>query len=80
MRATLAKLDSSDLTLNESARLRCEAALELKDRGEYDRARDVMRPFWKTFGERPKYRRASRPEIAAELLLACRHPHAMDRQ
>ena len=68
MRATLAKLDSSDLTRNESARLRCEAALELKDRGEYDRARDVMRPFWPTFGERPNTE-GLHPERAAELLL-----------
>jgi len=68
MRATLAKLDSSDLTRNESARLRCEAALELKDRGEYDRARDVMRPFWQTFGERPNTA-GLHGSIAAELLL-----------
>ena len=68
MRTTLAKLDSSHLTLNESARLRCEAALELKDRGEYDRARDVMRPFWKTFGERPNTE-GLHPAMAAELLL-----------
>ena len=67
MRTTLAKLDSSRLTLNESARLRCEAALELKDRGEYDRAREVMRPFWKIFGERPKTE-GLHPGTAAELL------------
>lgn len=68
MRATLAKLDSSDLTRNESARLRCEAALLLKDRGEYDRAREVMRPFWKTFGERPDTA-GLHGSIAAQLLL-----------
>ena len=68
MRATLAKLDSSDLTLNESARLRCEAARELKDRGEYDRAREVMRPFWQTFGERPNTA-GLHGSIAAEVLL-----------
>ena len=68
MRATLAKLDSSDLTRNESARLRCEAALELKDRGEYDRAREVMRPFWQTFGERPDTA-GLHGSIAAQLLL-----------
>lgn len=68
MRTTLAKLDSSHLTLNESARLRCEAALELKDRGEYDKAREVMRPFWKTFGERPNTE-GLHPGMAAELLL-----------
>lgn len=68
MRSTLAKLDSSGLTRNESARLRCEAALELKDRGEYDRARSVMRPFWPTFGERPDTK-GLHPGMAAELLL-----------
>ncbi len=64
---TLAKLDSSRLTLNESARLRCEAALELKDKGEYDRAREVMRPFWPNFGERPNTE-GLHGSIAAELL------------
>jgi tetratricopeptide (TPR) repeat protein len=68
MRAILAKLDSSRLTLNESARLRCEAALELKDRGEYDRAQEIMRPFWNAFGERPNTEKLH-PSIAAELLL-----------
>lgn len=68
MRTTLAKLESSHLTLNESARLRCEAALELKDKGEYDRAREVLRPFWQTFGERPNTD-GLHPGMAAELLL-----------
>src|SRR6185503_10602878 len=61
-------LDSSDLTRNESARLRCEAALELKDRGEYDRAREVMRPFCPTFCVCPNTA-ALHGAIAAELLL-----------
>lgn len=65
---TLAKLDSSRLTLNESARLRCEAALELKDKGDYDGAREVMRPFWHHFGERPNTA-GLHDSIAAELLL-----------
>lgn len=65
---TLAKLDSSRLTLNESARLRCEAALELKDKGDYDGARQVMRPFWHHFGERPNTA-GLHDSIAAELLL-----------
>ena len=54
MTTTLAKLDSSRLTLNESAWLRCQAAVEFKDRGDYDGAREVMRPFWIKFGERPE--------------------------
>ena len=68
MRTTLVKLESSHLTLNESARLRCEAALELKDKGEYDRAREVLRPFWQTFGERPNTE-GLHPGMVAELLL-----------
>lgn len=68
MRATLAKLDSSHLTLNESAWLRCQAAVKLKDRGEYDGAREVMRPFWKEFGEGPEIEGLS-PSMVAEVLL-----------
>jgi tetratricopeptide (TPR) repeat protein len=68
MRTTLAKLDSSRLPLNESAWLRCQAAVELKDRGDYDRAREVMRPFWKKFGERPELEGLN-PPMAAEVLL-----------
>ena len=68
MRSTLEKLESSHLTLNESAWLRCQAALELKDRGDYEGARDVMRPFWKRFGERPQIEDLE-PSVAAEVLL-----------
>jgi len=68
MRSTLEKLESSHLTLNESAWLRCQAALELKDRGDYDGAREVMRPFWKRLGERPVIEGLD-PSMAAEVLL-----------
>lgn len=68
MRTTLAKLDSSRLTLNEGAWFRCQAAVELKDRGEYDRAREVMQPFWKKFGERPELEGLN-PPMTAEVLL-----------
>src|ERR1041384_1372372 len=68
MRTILEKLEVSHLSANESAWLRCQAAVELKDRGEYDRAREVMRPFWKKFGERPNTEGLS-PSMAAELLL-----------
>ncbi len=53
MRTTSPKLDTSHLTANEEADLRCRTALELKDRGEYDAARDAMFPFWKGIGSRP---------------------------
>lgn len=68
MRTTLAKLDSSHLTLNESAWLRCQASVELKDRGDYEGSREVMRPFWKNFGERPETEGLN-PSMVAEVLL-----------
>ena len=68
MRSTLEKLESSHLTLNESAWLRCQAALEYKDRGDYEGAREILRPFWKTFGERPDLDGLD-PSMRAEMLL-----------
>ena len=50
---TSPKLDTSLLTANEKAELKCRTALELKDRGEYQAARDVMFPLWEGIGSRP---------------------------
>src|ERR1044072_6548357 len=47
------KLDTSHLTANEKAELKCRTALELKDRGEYQPARDVIFPLWKGIGILP---------------------------
>src|SRR5215213_853729 len=68
MRTILEKLESSHLTLNESAWLRCQAALKYKDRGDYEGAREIMRPFWKKFGERPDLEGLD-PSMRAEMLL-----------
>lgn len=68
MRTPLEKLESSHLTLNESASLRCQAALELKDRGDYEGAREVMHPFWRHFGERPVIEGLNPPMVAEVLL------------
>src|SRR5688572_33062539 len=68
MSVALEKVESSHLTLNESAWLRCQAAVELKDRGDYDGAREIMRPFWKKFGERPELEGLN-PPMTAEVLL-----------
>jgi tetratricopeptide (TPR) repeat protein len=68
MRTTLDKLESSRLTLNESAWRRCQAALELKDKGDYEGAREVMRRFWKHFGKRPEVEGLN-PSMVAEVLL-----------
>jgi len=53
MRTTSPKLDTAHLTANEEAELRCRTALDLKDRGAYDAAREVMFPLWKGIGSRP---------------------------
>ena len=54
MRTTSPKLDISHLTPNEQAELRCRTALELKDRNEYDAAREAMFPIWNgNIGSRP---------------------------
>lgn len=54
MRTTSPRLDTTDLTANEEAELRCRTALELKDRYEYDAAREAMFPIWNgTIGSRP---------------------------
>jgi tetratricopeptide (TPR) repeat protein len=54
MRTTSPKLETSHLTANEKAILRCQTALELRDRGDYDGAREVMVPIWSGIGSRPK--------------------------
>lgn len=48
--------------------LQCERALELKDRGDYDGSREVLRPFWKEFGKRPDTEGLNET-MTAELLL-----------
>ena len=54
MRTTSSKLDTSHLTANQAADLRCRTALELKDRSEYDAAREAMFPLWNgIIGSRP---------------------------
>src|ERR1043165_7959072 len=59
---------TSHTSLNESARLKCEVALELKDRGLYERAFETLRPFCGRFGERP-ITEGLHPGTAADLLL-----------
>lgn len=65
---TLAKLDTSHLPANARALFLCERALELKERGEFDAAREVMRPLWKQLGERPDTKELN-PITTAEVLL-----------
>jgi tetratricopeptide (TPR) repeat protein len=65
---TLAKLDTSHLPANARALYLCERALELKERGEFDAAREVMRPLWKQLGQRPDTEGLN-PLTTAEVLL-----------
>lgn len=51
---TSPKLETAHFTANEEASFRCLTALDLRDRGDYDGARDVMAPLWAGIGNRPK--------------------------
>ncbi|HEY2975166.1 MAG TPA: hypothetical protein VGJ48_21805, partial [Pyrinomonadaceae bacterium] len=68
MKITSPKLHLSHLTANEKALLQCETALELKDRGDYAGAQEVLRPLWNLPGERPDTN-GLYPSVAAEVLL-----------
>ncbi|HKU76038.1 MAG TPA: helix-turn-helix domain-containing protein [Pyrinomonadaceae bacterium] len=68
MQSTSPKLDTSRLTTNNEAELRCRKALELKDRGEYDRPLEVMLPLWKGLGKWPNTKGLS-DAVAAEVFL-----------
>ena len=68
MTITSPKLHTSNLNANEEALLRCQAALELKDKEDYEAAQKVMRPLWKQVGARPDTDRLH-PSVAAEVLL-----------
>jgi tetratricopeptide (TPR) repeat protein len=46
-------LELSHLTPNDRALSICQQSLQLKDRGDYAGAQNVMRPLWRRVGERP---------------------------
>lgn len=68
MRTASSKLDTSHLTLDQEADLRCCTALELKESGEYDATLEAMFPLWKGIGSRPNTQGLT-DTIAAEVLL-----------
>ena len=67
MKITSPTLVATQLT-NEEALLRCQNALELRDKGDYEAARKVMSPIWKTIGEMPTIE-GLHLSVAAEVLL-----------
>lgn len=68
MKITSPKVHTSHLTANEEALLRCQTALELKDKGDYEGAREAMGHIWRRVGERPELT-GQHPSVAAEVLL-----------
>ncbi len=68
MRITSPQLRTSHLTANAEALVKCETALELKDKGKYEDARNVMHPLWRLVGERPDIK-GLHPSVGAEVLL-----------
>lgn len=68
MKITSPKIDTSHLTANDEALLRCRTALELRDRGDFDGAQEVMRRLWQGVGTRPEMT-GLHPSVAAEVLL-----------
>ena len=68
MKITSPKLHTSHVAPNEEAVLRCQTALELKDRGCYEGARQAMGSLWRRVGERPDIG-GLHPSVAAEVLL-----------
>jgi len=68
MKIALPKLHTSHLTANEEALRRCQAALEQKDKEDYEGAQALMRPYWQTVGERPQIT-GLHDSVEAEVLL-----------
>jgi tetratricopeptide (TPR) repeat protein len=58
----------SALDAGGRARLRCRLARRLEGAGAYEEARELLRPFWPRFGDRPTVEGLDE-EAAAELLL-----------
>jgi tetratricopeptide (TPR) repeat protein len=69
MKITSRKQHATHLTVNEEALFRCQAALELKDKGDFEGAREAMGPLWSRVGERPDLE-GLHPTVAAEVLLS----------
>lgn len=67
MRIAPSMSELSNSTPNDRALSICQQALELKDRGDYAGAQDVMRPLWKRVGTRPNTE-GLHPSVAAEVL------------
>ncbi len=61
-------LENQGFSMERRAELRCELARELEEKGEYEAARKVLSPHWRSLDERPKLADLE-PGTAAEVLL-----------
>ena len=68
MKIASPKLHTSHLTANEEALLRCQTALEQKDKEDYEGAQETMRSLWSGVGERPETK-GLHVSVEAEVLL-----------
>lgn len=68
MKITSPKLHTSHLSANEEALLRCQHALEQKDKGDYEGAKNLMGQLWRGLGKRPNLE-GLHASVAAEVLL-----------
>jgi len=62
------KLHTSHLTANDEALLRCQTALEQKDKEDYEGAQETMRRLWRGVGVRPETK-GLHASVEAEVLL-----------
>ncbi|HEV2761897.1 MAG TPA: hypothetical protein VGV38_02790, partial [Pyrinomonadaceae bacterium] len=68
--ASLARqLENTSLGRDQRAALRCQAARELEEVGEYEGAREALGGLWRGLGLRPPEADELNPETAAEVLL-----------
>jgi len=68
MKIASPKLHTAHLTANEEALVRCQAALEQKDKGDYGGAQKIMSGLWRGVGERPETK-GLHASVSAEVLL-----------
>lgn len=68
MKITSPKLNTSHLTANEQALIRCQTAYDLKDMSDYEGVREVMRPLWRRIGDLPEIS-GLHASVSAEVLL-----------
>jgi tetratricopeptide (TPR) repeat protein len=68
VKITSPKLQTSHLTANDEALLRCRTALEQKDKEDYEGAQETMRRLWRGVRERPETK-GLHVSVEAEVLL-----------